>query len=145
MKKTMIVSMLNVVVVTATIPVRSLDLIDQEAVDAHFTEERQRHQTILEKTQKAKTDDDHTALSEAIKLVFFNLESTGENIKYLQEELVPKFEITQALLIKALECTVRENLSAIAKDEKAVYSSSAAGSLQMLVFCPIQTTRCPLC
>jgi len=131
MKRMMTLTTLSVVAMITTTPVLSQDWISYEAMEEGIAIQRRAEQKIQELMQKAKTDGDHIVLSEAIELLFFNLELAEDNTSSLHA-LVEKFEISQGLLVKALEHTVRENLSIMEKDVLATYPSGATGSFQIL-------------
>ena len=129
MKK--ILTSLSIVALTAITTVFALEFIDQAGYEAHLVRRKELFQIAKDKIQQAQKNNDEAVLSEATDLIFsiLCLEEPETSIAIVQVYM-REYEIPQELLIKALEHSVRTNLSIMAKDELANYTASE--SIQML-------------
>jgi hypothetical protein len=132
MKKVMTSITTGIVIATMTAPVLSIEYADDAALAVATEERALAHKIIRETMQKGVTDD--AALRNAIRLIGIS-EEPKENIAHAQE-LARELKIPDKRLVEALEYMIRENLSAIEKDEKIDSVLRVVGFLEMLEIFP---------
>jgi len=135
MKKVLTLVALGVIAVTRSTPVLSLEFTDEAAANAFFAEEAQAFQKMRENMEKGKTDSE--ALQEAIDVIFWlHLGNAIDDPILYAQNLMKEVGIPREQQIKTLEGIVREQLSAIEKNEKIATAVHIVDLLPMLEVLP---------